>query len=59
MMNPIVMEMLTDAHMADIQRQVEQQRDAEEAGYRAPWMTLPLTVASLLMAAILGASWIA
>jgi len=59
MMNPIAMKMLADAHMADVQRQIEHQRVAQKGGYRGPWMTLPLTVASLLVADVIGSDWIA
>jgi hypothetical protein len=57
-MNPIVIEMLTNVHMMELQRQVEQQRYAEKAGYRWPWMTLPLTLAGLLVEALIGSGWI-
>ncbi len=58
-MNPVVMEMLTKVHMKELQRQVEQQRYVENDGYRPPWVTLPLTLAGLLVAAIIGSAWIA
>jgi hypothetical protein len=59
MMNPIVMKMLTDAHMADVHRQIEHQRDAEKGGHRGPRVTLPIALAALLVAAVIGSDWIA
>ena len=51
-MNLIVMEMLTDAHLQELTRQVTRGRANEKRGHRGPWITLPFAVAGLLVVTV-------
>ena len=59
MMSPVGMKMLTEMHIAEIQRPIEHQRYVEKADYQGPWITLPLALAALVLAAVLSSGWIA
>ncbi|MFQ5944305.1 MAG: hypothetical protein ACE5JF_12200 [Anaerolineales bacterium] len=57
-MNPTVMKMLTDAHMKELNRQVEQQRSEEQTSSQGHRATLPMLWIALFMAVVVSSIWL-
>ena len=58
MMSPVMLEMLAEAHMRDIQDQVERHRKVERAGARSSNSKLTYLAMTLVMLVVVRSIWI-